>query len=240
MNSFERSELLLGAEGLERLALAHVGVFGIGGVGAFAAEALARSGVGALDLFDNDRVTQSNLNRQLIALHSTIGRKKVEVMAERIADINPHCIVRQHALFYDKETAGQIDLSGYDYIVDAIDTVSSKLELIVRAAQAGTPIISAMGAGNKLDPTSFEVADIAETSMCPLARVMRRELGKRGVKHLKTVYSKEPSRTPLYGRAQMDTTGRPVPGSVAFVPSVSGMILAGEVVKALALFDVRD
>lgn len=240
MNQFVRSELLLGEEGMERLTLARVAVFGIGGVGSFAAEALARSGVGALDLFDNDQVSLSNLNRQLVALHSTIGREKVDVMAERIADINPHCIVRKHTLFYDKETAGQVDLTGYDYIIDAIDTVSSKLILIGRAVEAGRPIISAMGAGNKLDPTAFEVADISNTSMCPLARVMRKELRNRGIEHLKVVYSKEPPRVPLYSGEQKGTAGRPAPGSVAFAPSVAGLILAGEVVKALALLDERD
>jgi len=189
--AWSRTELLLGQEAVERLAKARVAVFGIGGVGSYAAEALARSGVGSLDLIDSDRVAASNLNRQIIALHSTLGRYKTEVMRERILDINPHACVRINNCFYLPETAELFDFSVYDYVVDAIDTVTGKIELVMQAREAGTPVISSMGAGNKLDPSAFEVADIYATSVCPLARVMRRELKARGVKSLKVVYSRE-------------------------------------------------
>ena len=188
---FSRTAFLLGEEGVEKLKKSRVAIFGIGGVGGYVAEALARSGVGALDLIDKDVVSVSNINRQIIALHSTVGRKKTEVMAERIKDINPEIQVTVHDVFYLPETASEFDFSKYDYVVDAIDTVSGKLALVEQAYQAKTPIISSMGAGNKLDPTAFEVADISKTSVCPLARVMRRELKKRGIEHLKVVYSKE-------------------------------------------------
>jgi len=232
---FTRTQLLLGREALEALRNASVAVFGVGGVGSFAAEALARAGVGSLALFDSDCVALSNLNRQIIALHSTVGRPKVDVMAERILDINPACRVEKHQCFYTAENAGEFDLSRYDYIVDAVDTVSAKLELAVRATGAHVPIISAMGAGNKLDPTQFRVADLFDTSVCPLARVMRRELRARGVGHLKVVYSQEPPRTP---RADPDTPPEPTsrratPGSVPFVPPVAGMVLAGAVISDL-------
>ncbi len=227
-----RTRLLLGDEGMEKLKNARVAVFGVGGVGGYAVEALARSGVGALDLIDDDVVAPSNLNRQIIALQSTVGKPKVEVAAARIADINPDCTVRTYRTFYTPDTAGQFDFSLYDYVIDAIDTVTGKIALVMQAQAAGTPIISSMGAGNKLDPSAFEVADIYKTSMCPLARVMRRELKKRGVKRLKVVYSREEALTPE-GEIEQDAAHkkRATPGSVAFVPAVAGLILAGEVVK---------
>lgn len=215
---------------MERLAASRVAVFGLGGVGGHAAEALARSGVGALDLIDNDVVTPSNLNRQIVALGSTIGRAKVDVMAERIKDINPDCVVTPRRVFFTPETAAQFDFSRYDYVVDAIDTVSGIIQLIVSAKAAGVPIICAMGAGNKLDPTRFEVADIHQTSVCPLARVIRRECRARGIEGVKVVYSREePVPVPAVAGAK-----KPVPGSTAFVPAVAGLILAGEVVKDIA------
>ena len=227
---FSRTALLLGKEGVEKLKKARVAVFGVGGVGGYVVEALARSGVGALDLIDNDVVSLSNINRQIIALHSTLGRQKTEVAAERAKDINPDISVRTHNVFYLPETAEQFDFSAYDYVVDAIDTVSGKIALVEQAKAANVPIISAMGAGNKMDATAFEVADVSQTSVCPLARVMRRELKKRGIEHLKVVYSKE---EPLPAKAVDEGTGKPIPASVAFVPSVVGLILAGEVIKDL-------
>lgn len=238
-----RTEILLGKEGLASLSRATVAVFGIGGVGGYATEALARSGVGHLELIDHDVVSLSNLNRQIVALHSTIGRYKVEVMKERILDINPQIQVTTHLCFYLPETAGQFDFSKYDYVVDCIDTVTGKLKLIEAAKAAGVPIISSMGAGNKLDPGAFQVADISKTSVCPLAKVMRRELKKRNIKDVKVVYSME---EPVANRASLEqtisetaakeNTGRrkSIPGSCAFVPSVAGLILAGEVVKDIA------
>lgn len=223
---FARTKLLLGKEAMERLRASRVAVFGIGGVGGHVAEALARSGVGALDLIDKDRVSETNLNRQIIALHSTLGRYKTEVMRERILDINPEAVVRIHNCFYLPETAEQFCFSDYSYVVDAIDTVTGKLKLVEEAQMAGTPIISSMGAGNKLDPTAFMVADIYETAVCPLARVMRRELKSRGVKGLKVVYSREKPRRPFGGEER-------TPGSTAFVPAVAGLVLAGEVIKDL-------
>lgn len=219
---YERTEQLLGTEGIEKLAGARVAVFGVGGVGGYVVEALARCGVGALDLIDNDVVSPSNLNRQVIATVSTLGKAKVEAARDRIGEINPDCRVTVHKVFYLPETAEGFDFKEYDYVVDAIDTVSGKLMLAEQARAAGTPIISAMGAGNKLDPTAFRVANIYETKVCPLARVMRRELRKRGIDSLKVVYSEEEPRS---------TEGPP--GSVSFVPSVAGLILAGEVVKDL-------
>ncbi len=227
---FSRTALLLGQEGVEKLKKARVAVFGVGGVGGYVVEALARSGVGALDLIDNDVVSLSNINRQIIALHSTLGRQKTEVAAERAKDINPDISVRTHNVFYLPETASQFDFSQYDYIVDAIDTVSGKIALIEQAKAVNVPIISAMGAGNKMDATAFEVADVSQTSVCPLARVMRRELKKRGIEHLKVVYSKE---EPLPAKAVDEGTGKPIPASIAFVPSVVGLIVAGEVIKDL-------
>lgn len=240
-----RTRLLLGQTGIEKLRAARVAVFGVGGVGGYTVEALARSGVGALDLIDDDQVCLSNLNRQIIALHSTIGQYKVDVAAARIHDIDPEITVRTYKTFYTPETAGQFDFTQYDYVVDAIDTVTGKLALVMQAQAAGVPIICCMGAGNKLDPTQLEVADIYETSVCPLARVMRNECRKRGVKHLKVVYSREPALTPIPdpeapdGGTPADATRpggprRATPGSTAFVPSVAGLILAGEVIKDLA------
>lgn len=231
LNEFLRTELLFGREAMQKLESSHVAVFGIGGVGGHAAEALARSGIGALDLIDNDTVSLSNLNRQIVALRSTVGRYKADVMKERIQDINPEAKVRALRLFYLPETADELDLGKYDYIVDAVDTVTAKLELAVRAKAAGVPLISCMGAGNKLDPTAFTVTDISKTSVCPLARVMRRELKKRGITSLKVVYSTEPARTPL--PCEEGDARRAVPGSVAFVPSVAGLIAAGEVIRDL-------
>ena len=235
LNEFSRTALLLGDDALARLASSRVAVFGIGGVGGHAVDALARSGVGALDLIDNDTVSLTNLNRQLVALHSTVGQYKVDVAAARIADINPRAIVRTYRTFYLPETADQFDFSQYDYVIDAIDTVTAKLDLAERAYRTGTPIISAMGAGNKLDPTRFEVTDISKTSICPLARVMRTELRRRGVPHLKVVYSREPARTPIPNDDVRQEAGarRAVPGSVSFVPSVAGLILAGAVIRDL-------
>ena len=232
---FLRTQMLLGTEALELLQTARVAVFGIGGVGGYTVEALARSGIGQLDLIDSDCVSISNINRQILATHSTVGLPKVEAARRRILDINPGCMVRTHAVFYTPETAGQFDFSQYDYIVDAIDTVTGKLALVERANAAGTPIICCMGTGNKLDASAFEVADISKTSMCPLARIMRKELGKRGIKHLKVVYSKEEALTPTGWEEEAAALGkRQIPGSVAFVPGAAGLILAGEVIKDLA------
>lgn len=229
---YSRTELIFGEEAMKKLADARVAVFGVGGVGGFAVEALARSGVGALDIIDNDTVALTNLNRQIIALRSTIGEYKVDVAAKRILDINPNIKLNAYRTFFTPETADSFDFSEYDYVIDAIDTVTGKIELVMKAQAAGTPIICSMGAGNKLDPTKFEVADIYKTSVCPLARVMRYELKKRGVKHLKCVYSTEQPITP---RPTDEASGkRQTPGSCAFVPSVAGLIIAGEVIKDLA------
>lgn len=231
---FSRTERLLGEDAMQILSKARVAVFGIGGVGGYTVEALARSGVGALDLIDNDTVSLTNINRQLHATHSTVGRYKVEVAAERIADINPHAVVRTYTTFFTPRTADEFDFAAYDYIVDAIDTVTGKLELAVRAKQAGVPLISSMGTGNKLDPTAFEVTDIAKTTFCPLARIMRKELRQRGIEHLKVVYSREPAMEPIDNGDETPPEGRrSIPGSTAFVPSVAGLIVAGEVVKDL-------
>ncbi len=231
-DQFSRTELLLGREAMERLRRARVAVFGVGGVGGHAAEALARSGVGTLDLVDDDRVSLTNLNRQIFALHSTLGQYKVEAARERLLDIDPAMTVNAHRVFFGPDTADGFDFSAYDYVVDAIDTVSGKIELALRAKAAGVPIISSMGAGNKLDPTAFAVSDIARTSVCPLARVMRRELKKRGITHMKVVWSREEPMTPAPSEEQ--TGRRQTPGSTAFVPAVAGLILAGEVIKDLA------
>ena len=237
INQFSRTELLVGREAMNTLQNARVAVFGVGGVGGYTVEALARSGVGALELIDNDTVSLTNLNRQIIALHSTVGRAKVEVCRERILDINPECRVTIHQTFFLPETSDRFDFSQYDYVVDAIDTVKGKLELALKAQEAGVPIISSMGAGNKLDPTAFEVCDISKTSVCPLARVMRLECRKRGIKKLKVVYSKEQAVRPFADIAaevrEEDDVRRDIPGSMAFVPSVAGLIIAGEVVKDL-------
>ena len=238
LDQFSRTELLLGREGMERLAAARVAVFGLGGVGGYTAEALARSGVGALDLIDSDRVSLTNLNRQILATHRSLGQFKADAARERVLEIYPEAAVKVWKVFYGPDTAEMFDFSQYDYVADAIDTVTGKLALIQQAQAAGTPVISCMGAGNKLDPTAFRVADIYETSVCPLARVMRKELKKRGVRRLKVVYSREPPVNPegeLYQESLEGQERRQVPGSSAFVPSVAGLILAGEIIKDLAL-----
>ena len=248
LNQFSRTQLQFGPEGMEKLHKARVAVFGIGGVGGYTVEALARSGIGTIDLIDDDRVCLTNINRQIFATRKTVGQYKVDVAEARILEIDPKVIVHKHRTFYGPQTADQFDFTRYDYVVDAIDTVTGKLELAEQAKKAGVPIISSMGAGNKLDPTAFEVADIYETSVCPLARIMRRELKKRGIEGLKVVYSREPPLTPIDdlsiscrthcicppGTARKCTQRRQVPGSNAFVPSVVGLIIAGEVVKELS------
>lgn len=229
---FSRTELLFGEEAMKRLYSARVAVFGVGGVGGYAVEALARSGIGAIDLIDNDTISESNLNRQIIALKSTIGQYKADAAKARIAEINPECEVTAHKIFFMPDTADKLDFSRYDYVIDAIDTVTGKIEIIMRAKAVGVPVISSMGAGNKLDPTAFEVADIYKTSVCPLARVMRREMKKRGVTPFKVVYSREEAIRPIGTASQ--PSGKPVPGSNAFVPSAAGLIIASEVIKDLA------
>ena len=246
LNQFSRTQLIYGAEAIQRLGACRVAVFGVGGVGGYAVEALARSGIGALDLIDDDRICLTNLNRQLYATHSTIGQYKVDVAEKRIMDINPECTVRTYKTFYLPETRDQFDFLQYDYVLDAIDTVAGKLALAEQAQQAGTPIISAMGAGNKTDPTAFRVADIYQTSVCPLARVMRSECRRRGIRHLKVVFSTEPPIRPEEDAeiscrtncvcppgTRKCTVRRDIPGSTAFVPSVAGLIMAGEAVRDL-------
>ena len=246
LNQFSRTQLLVGADGMERLFAARVAVFGIGGVGGYAVEALARSGVGTLDLIDDDKVCLTNLNRQLHATRKTVGHYKVDAAEERILEINPNCAVNKYKTFYMPDTADQFNFADYDYVIDAIDTVKGKLTLVEAAQAAHTPIISCMGAGNKLDPTAFRVADIYETSVCPLARVMRTECRKRGIKHLKVVYSTEIPTRPLEDPTiscrqhcicppgtRKCTVRRDIPGSTAFVPSVAGLIMAGEVIRDL-------
>lgn len=230
MQEFERSELLLGEGGMERLSKARVAVFGIGGVGGHACEALARCGVGELHLFDNDRVSVSNINRQIVALHSTVGRYKTHVMKERIEDINPLARVVTYEAFYLPENADEYDLSQYDFVIDAIDTVSAKLELAVRCSNLSVPIVSCMGTGNKLRPDMLEIEDIYKTSVCPLARVMRRELKARGIKKLLVLYSRE---EPIKAVVRESGSPRHAPGSVSFVPSVAGLIIASYVVRRL-------
>ncbi|MDD2973041.1 MAG: tRNA threonylcarbamoyladenosine dehydratase [Lachnospiraceae bacterium] len=248
LDQFSRTTLLLGTEPMKILQESHVAVFGIGGVGGYTVEALARSGIGEITIVDDDKVCLTNINRQIIATRSTVGRKKVDVMKERILDINPAAVVHTHACFYLPETADEFDFSRYDYVVDAVDTVTAKIELVMQAQRTGTKIISSMGAGNKLDPTMFEVADIYKTSVCPLAKVMRRELKARHVKKLKVVYSRELARKPIQepenscrencicppGAARTCAQRRAIPGSTAFVPSVAGLIIAGEVIKDLS------
>ena len=249
LNQFSRTELRLGHDNMEKLKNARVAVFGIGGVGGFTVEALARSGVGTLDLIDDDKVCLTNINRQIIATRKTIGQYKVDAAKERVLDINPDAVVNTYKTFFVPDTADEFDFASYDYVVDAIDTVTGKIMLVEAAQKAGTPIISSMGAGNKLDPTAFGVADIYKTSVCPLAKVMRRELKKRGIKKLKVVYSKEKALTPIDetenscrshcicppGSARTCTQRRQIPGSTAFVPSVVGLIIAGEVIKDLTV-----
>lgn len=230
---FVRTEMLLGKAAMECLSSSKVAVFGVGGVGGYVAEALVRSGLGAIELIDNDVVALSNLNRQIIALHSTLGKQKVEVMKERLLDINPDVQVTARCCFYLPETAKEFDFTNYDYIVDAVDTVTAKLELACRAKEADTPIIASMGAGNKRNPAGFLVADIYETSVCPLAKVMRRELKKRGISELKVVYSKEPPVCFQEPEVKEMSSKRYVPGSTAFVPSAVGLLIASEVVADL-------
>ena len=229
---FSRTRMLLGDAAMDRLKRARVAVFGVGGVGGHVVEALTRSGVGALDLIDSDRVALSNLNRQIIATRDTLGMLKVEAAKARVLSINPDCAVETWPVFFLPETADRFDFTQYDYVIDAIDTVAGKLRLIEAAKAAGVPVISSMGAGNKLDPTAFRVADISETSVCPLARIMRRELKKRGIDHVKVVYSTEPALSPA--PTDEPTGRRSTPGSVAFVPAVAGLIIAGEVIRDLA------
>lgn len=229
---FARTEMLFGTEAMHRLQKARVAVFGVGGVGGYVTEALVRSGIGTLDLIDKDTVSVSNLNRQIIALTSTIGCPKVEAAAQRARDINPAVQVNTYPLFYTPDTADRFDFTQYDYVVDAVDTVSAKISLVLQAQQAGVPIISSMGAGNKLDPTRFEIADIYQTSVCPLARVMRKELKARGVRHLTVVYSKEEPTVPRQPMTDA-VTGKVVPGSNAFVPSAVGLIIASKVIRDL-------
>lgn len=245
---FSRTELLFGKEAVRRIQRARVAVFGIGGVGSYTLEALVRSGVGTIDIIDNDKICLSNLNRQLIATHKTLGQYKVDAAEQRMKEINPDVVVYKYYTFYLPETAGQFDFTKYDYVVDAIDTISGKIALVLQAKEAGIPIISSMGAGNKADPAAFQVADIYQTSVCPLAKVMRRELKKRGVEKLKVVYSKEPALTPaedgeadyrddadrIREEGKRQIRRRQIPGSNAFVPSVAGLIMAGEVIKDLA------
>lgn len=231
MHEFSRTEMLIGKEKLNILKNSRVAVFGIGGVGGYVAEALARSGVGTIDIIDNDDVSLTNINRQIIALSSTVGMPKVDVMKKRLEDINPEICVNTHKVFYMPETKDTFDFTKYDYVVDAIDTVTGKISLVMQTQECGTPIISCMGTGNKLNPTMLEIADIYKTSVCPLAKVMRYELKKRGVKKLKVVYSKE---TPIVPKnSEESTERRSVPGSTAFVPPVAGMIIASEVIKDL-------
>ena len=234
LTQFSRTELLLGKSAIDRLHHSRVAVFGLGGVGGYVVEALARSGVGALDIIDNDKISLTNLNRQIYATHQTIGQYKVDVAKERILAINPQCLVKCYKTFFLPEESHQFNFKEYDYVVDTIDTVAGKIGLAVAAQNAETPIISAMGAGNKLDPTAFEVADIYQTSVCPLAQVMRKELKKRGIKKLKVVYSKEkPLKTALVPSEQEQTTKRSIPGSTACVPPVVGLIIASEIIKDL-------
>ena len=231
---FLRTEMLLGSDAIQKLQNARVAVFGLGGVGGYAVEALARSGVGSLDLIDSDRVSVSNLNRQILATHSTVGMLKVDAARARVLDINPDCQVKTWPVFYTPDTADSFDFTQYDYIVDAIDTVTGKLALVERARAVGTPIICCMGTGNKLDASAFQVADISKTTMCPLARVMRKELMKRGIRHLKVVYSQEEALAPMGWEEEAAALGkRQIPGSVAFVPGAAGLLLAGEVVRDL-------
>lgn len=249
LNQFSRTQLLIGKDNMDRLKNARVAVFGIGGVGGYTVEALARSGVGTLDLIDDDKVCLTNLNRQILATRKTIGKYKVDVAKERILDINPDAVVNTYKTFFMPDTAEQFDFSQYDYVVDAIDTVTGKIQLVMQAQESGVPIISSMGAGNKMDAAAFEVADIYKTSVCPLAKVMRRELKKRGVKKLKVVYSKEKPLTPIDdmeiscknhcvcppGTERSCIQRRQIPGSNAFVPSVVGLIIAGEIIKDLTV-----
>lgn len=241
-SKFDRTQRLLGYDAMEKLNNAHVAVFGIGGVGGHAADALVRSGIGEITIVDSDEVAESNINRQLIATVKSVGRKKVEVMREHLLDINPDVKVNIKDCFFLPETREQFDFTKYDYVIDAVDTVTAKLALVEACQEAGVPIISSMGAGNKLDPTAFEVADVYKTSVCPLAKVMRKELKARGIKHLKVVYSKEIPLEPIEDQGFISDekrSRRATPGSIAFVPSVAGLILAGEVIKDLVGVDKK-
>jgi len=254
LNEFSRTELIFGKTAMEKLANSRVAVFGIGGVGGYAVEALARSGIGALDLIDDDRICITNINRQILATHKTVGQYKVDAARKRVLEISPGISIQTYKCFYLPETAGQFDFLQYDYVIDAIDTVTGKLEIIMRAKESGVPVISCMGAGNKVDPTAFRVADISETSVCPLAKVMRHELNKRGISEVKVVYSREPVIRPTCDTSVSFCEGcvypedgtrkyihrRDIPGSNAFVPSVAGLIIAGEVIKDLTTFDLSD
>ena len=234
LEEFSRTQMLLGEAAVRKLSAAKVAVFGVGGVGGFTAQALARSGVGKIELVDNDTVALSNINRQIVAFHSTLGKYKTEVMKAMIEDINPLAEVTERRVFFLPETADSFNFSDYDYVIDAVDTVTAKIQLAEKCAEANVPLISSMGTGNKLDPTAFEVTDIYKTSVCPLAKVMRRELKKRGIKKLKVVYSKEPAITPkIPSNEDSDGSRRSTPGSVSFVPSVAGLIIAGEVIQDL-------
>ena len=236
-DKFTRTKMLFGSAAIEKLKNSRVAVFGIGGVGGYTVEALTRSGIGNLDLFDNDKISVTNINRQIYATTKTIGFDKVDIAKERILEINPDCVVNIYKLFFLPETSGEVDFEKYDYIVDAIDTISGKIELIMQAKKYNIPIINSMGAGNKIDPTGFEVVDIYDTKICPLARIMRRELKKRGIEKLKVVYSKEPPLVPFNFESETEeskeTKKRQIPGSNAFVPPVAGLIIAGEVIKDL-------
>lgn len=232
-NRFARTQLLYGSEAMERLASCRVAVFGIGGVGGYVTEALARSGIGALDLIDSDRISITNINRQILATDKTVGMYKVDVARERIKEISPECNVRTYNIFYLPDTQDRFDFREYDYVVDAIDTVTGKLAIIQSAKKAGVPVMSSMGAGNKVNPAAFEVADIYDTAVCPLAKVMRHECRRRGIDSLKVVYSKEPPISPLEDVPEERPEGKAVPGSTAFVPAVAGLIIAGEVVNDL-------
>ena len=233
MNPFSRTELLLGVPAMDKLKCATVAVFGLGGVGGYVVEALARSGVGALVLVDHDTISPTNINRQIFATHSTIGMDKAEAAKARVLDINPEIAVTAHKIFYGPDTASLFDFSQYDYVVDAIDTVTGKLALITAAQTAGTPIISSMGTGNKLDPSRFQIADISKTSVCPLARIMRKECAKRGIKHLKVLFSTEDPLSPDAVTEELPEGRRSLPGSVAYVPSVAGLMIAGAVIADL-------
>ena len=233
MDAFSRTEFLLGADGMNKLKQATVAVFGLGGVGGYVVEALARSGVGALDLVDHDTVSLTNINRQIFATHSTVGMDKAEVAKARVLDIHPEISVTAHKVFYGPDTASCFDFSKYDYVVDAIDTVTGKLALVTAAQAAGTPIISSMGTGNKLDPSKFQIADISKTSVCPLARVMRKECAKRGIRHLKVLFSTEDPLSPGAVTEELPEGRRSLPGSVAYVPSVAGLMIAGAVIEDL-------
>lgn len=239
LNAFSRMESLIGKEGVDRLGSARIAVFGLGGVGSYVVEALARCGVGSLTLVDHDKVSETNINRQLFALRSTVGKSKVQVAKERIHDIDRDILVHTYETFYNADTADMFDFRSFDYVVDAIDTVSSKLLLIEKSKACNTPILSCMGTGNKLDPSRFEIADISKTMVCPLAKAVRLELRKRGIRKVKVLYSKERPKKPAFWEETRGNTDHPVPGSIAFVPSVAGLMIAGEVVRDLLAIQLK-